>query len=144
MRPRTSETVAAKLLRKKRRRSSSSTRVNSSSNWSTSSSISPPPSGKMRLTARASPRSFSLKLWQEGRWGIYGHMEQGSLQLFQRVCSRNHLGNQPIFEIPAARRAVRRESGPAFTTLDLPLPLGPTRAKKRFSSRWTNSWAIRS
>ena len=74
--------------------------------------------------------ALAAQLLEQRRRRVDGDAEQRRLELFERVRCRRHLDREP--------RARRRRgpwriagSSPALTTLDLPLPLGPTTAMNR-------------
>ena len=124
-----SSVTALTRLARKRFAVAGSTCVYSSSNWSINSSSCEPSSGNTRSTARCSPWSPASCSSNDGGGSTATPSSASS------SCS-NGWGAGVISIVnhePDSGTAPRRIAGssPAFTALDLPLPLGPTTAMKR-------------
>src|SRR5207244_4392445 len=102
---------------------------------------------ELRVVARQDPLQRAQEpplavlelLEQTGRRSV-GHPEQRRLELLERLGAGEHLDAPPGLRAgqrSAPGSAPRRSAGtsPARTTDDLPLPLGPTTARKRVSRR---------
>jgi hypothetical protein len=79
------------------------------------------------------PALVAPQLFHETGRPVHRHAQQADLQLVQRVRAGHHLDHEPSLR-PRQSAPARAGSNPALTTDDLPLPLGPTTARKRTAS----------
>ena len=112
----------------------SSTSVNSSSNWSITSSNCPS-SGRIKsAAARSNPPLIPLKLLHDARQVLLADPHSaGPLRSSSRGYAPGSISDDEPVSEPGSGPRFSAGISPALTTLDLPLPLGPTTARKRAS-----------